>query len=189
MAKKKPAKWFRILVERAGGGTFVYRPDWNKDGMFRWQRATQVRDEINSEGGKAKLQYVQLAKATDDERVAFINKWCDGDIYIEKGSSKEHVANLVALLYKVAMVGKDVGQVVDVVSGYRTKAEQQRLYNMWLAGTGNLAAIPGTSNHEKGRAADCYINGVALNSYAPTACKNRGLVFPVGGEAWHAELA
>lgn len=36
-----------------------------------------------------------------------------------------------------------------VSSGTRTRAEQQRLYDLYRAGKGNLAAVPGTSNHEE----------------------------------------
>lgn len=37
-----------------------------------------------------------------------------------------------------------------ITSGIRTRAEQQALYDAWKAGTGNLAAAPGQSNHEGG---------------------------------------
>jgi peptidoglycan hydrolase-like protein with peptidoglycan-binding domain len=36
-----------------------------------------------------------------------------------------------------------------VTSGTRTRAEQQHLYNLYRAGKGNLAAVPGSSNHEE----------------------------------------
>lgn len=39
-------------------------------------------------------------------------------------------------------------------SSYRTYAQQQELYQMYLNGTGNLAAKPGTSNHGWGLAVD-----------------------------------
>lgn len=39
-------------------------------------------------------------------------------------------------------------------SSYRTYAQQQELYAMYLNGTGNLAAVPGTSNHGWGTAVD-----------------------------------
>ena len=39
-------------------------------------------------------------------------------------------------------------------SSYRTLAQQHELYDMYLAGTGNLAAKPGTSNHGWGVAVD-----------------------------------
>lgn len=40
-------------------------------------------------------------------------------------------------------------------SSYRTYEEQEELYQDYLNGTGNLAAVPGTSNHGTGIAVDC----------------------------------
>lgn len=40
------------------------------------------------------------------------------------------------------------------LSGYRTYAQQAELYREYLAGQGPLAAVPGTSEHETGRALD-----------------------------------
>jgi len=57
--------------------------------------------------------------------------------------------NSLAAAYKKAGFGN-----LSVISGGRTYAEQQRLYQMYLNGTGNLAAKPGTSVHESGRAVD-----------------------------------
>jgi LAS superfamily LD-carboxypeptidase LdcB len=39
-------------------------------------------------------------------------------------------------------------------SSYRTFAQQQELYNLYVSGKGNLAAKPGTSNHGWGLAVD-----------------------------------
>jgi murein L,D-transpeptidase YcbB/YkuD len=38
----------------------------------------------------------------------------------------------------------------------RTRAAQQKLYNLFLSGRGATAAVPGTSNHEGGRALDIW---------------------------------
>lgn len=86
-------------------------------------------------------------------------------------------------------VGKAIGKPLEVISGLRTRAEQARLYQMYLDGTGNLAAPPGKSNHEHGGAADVYVDGVALANVpgAREAAERAGLHFPVPGEAWHAE--
>jgi LysM repeat protein len=40
------------------------------------------------------------------------------------------------------------------LSGYRSYAQQLYLYNLYLSGQGNLAAVPGTSSHEYGIAID-----------------------------------
>jgi LAS superfamily LD-carboxypeptidase LdcB len=49
---------------------------------------------------------------------------------------------------------KQFGSDLPIASGGRTYQEQVALYNQWKAGKGNLAAKPGTSVHESGRAVD-----------------------------------
>lgn len=46
------------------------------------------------------------------------------------------------------------GITLILQSGFRTMEEQQRLYEKYQAGTGNLAARPGYSNHQDGSAVD-----------------------------------
>lgn len=46
------------------------------------------------------------------------------------------------------------GQDLSIVSGGRSRQDQERLYAAYKAGRGNLAAKPGTSVHESGRAVD-----------------------------------
>lgn len=75
----------------------------------------------------------------------------------------------------------------SVLSGLRSRAEQEVLYRRYLAGTGNLAARPGTSRHESGNAADLTPSS-ARDTHGALA-RRFGLHFPVPGEAWHVELA
>lgn len=51
---------------------------------------------------------------------------------------------------------KRCGNYLEAVDDYRTNAEQQALYDAYLNGTGNLAAVPGSpySNHQQGLAID-----------------------------------
>lgn len=76
-----------------------------------------------------------------------------------------------------------LGGILSITSGFRSRAQQQRLYDMYLAGTGNLAAPPGSSMHERGLAIDHAPSGSGINS---SAGKFR-LHHPVGGEPWHVE--
>lgn len=94
-----------------------------------------------------------------------------------------------ALRAALEQVAEQLGKPLDVISGLRTRAEQEELYRRYKAGTGNLAAVPGTSRHESGHAADVYIDGVALANVpgARAAAAAAGLGFPVPGEAWHVE--
>jgi len=96
-----------------------------------------------------------------------------------------------ALRFRLEQVGRQLGKPLEVISGHRSREEQADLYQRYLNGTGNLAAPPGSSRHETGRAADVYVDGVALASVegASAAAETAGLGFPVPGEAWHVELA
>ena len=49
---------------------------------------------------------------------------------------------------------KKDGVDLQISSSYRSREEQERLYQAYLNGTGNLAAKPGSSNHESGLAID-----------------------------------
>lgn len=63
-------------------------------------------------------------------------------------------SNLAAMRAEsVRRLGVDV-YPAGGLSGYRTYAQQAELYRAYLAGTGPLAAAPGTSAHESGRALD-----------------------------------
>ena len=94
------------------------------------------------------------------------------------------------LYQRLDSLAQVLGQPLRVASGWRTRHEQEGLYQQFLGGTGNLAAVPGTSQHEIGFAADVYVGSVALADYRGAAdqAATLGLHFPVAGEAWHVEL-
>lgn len=81
-------------------------------------------------------------------------------------------------------VCKRLSMKVTNSTSYRTYEEQQRLYNLYLAGNGNKAAKPGTSYHEIGLAIDMndtyYKQTVVVNTFYNNGW-NRG----VSGEPWH----
>ena len=88
-------------------------------------------------------------------------------------------------LEALAAFNRAAGGRFSVYSGLRTYAEQAALYQRYLNG-GNLAARPGTSNHESGNAADLAPSN-ARDTHGALAAKF-GLHFPVPSEAWHIEL-
>lgn len=73
----------------------------------------------------------------------------------------------------------------NIDSDYRSRAQQAALYQSYLNGTGNLAAPPGSSNHETGTAFD--INSAFLQQNPDTVryLLNHGFDRDVGGEPWH----
>ena len=82
----------------------------------------------------------------------------------------------------VAAAKKD-GVDLQIGSGWRSRAEQEVLYQKYLNGTGNLAAKPGTSNHESGQAIDFKSTPGAFDWLARNAEKFGLKNLP--GEAWH----
>ena len=79
-----------------------------------------------------------------------------------------------------------------ILSGRRSRGEQQALYDAWVAGEGNYAAVPGTSKHERRLAADLALfDGLDWPEVHDEAAE-RGLHFPVydkngNHEDWHVE--
>jgi TP901 family phage tail tape measure protein len=75
------------------------------------------------------------------------------------------------------------GGQVNVVSGFRSSAQQAVLYQRYLAGTGNLAAPPGRSKHEQGLAVDFGGNRALYTQLAEQNLLRR----TVPSEPWHFE--
>tara|TARA_R110000787_G_scaffold4185_9_gene16193 strand:+ start:8038 stop:9489 length:1452 start_codon:yes stop_codon:yes gene_type:complete len=82
---------------------------------------------------------------------------------------------------------------IGVTSAFRTYDEQSALFEDYDngLGDGNLAAPPGTSNHEFGFAVDLTMAGVSteIKEWFHDQAPAYGLAFPVGGEDWHIEPA
>ncbi len=119
------------------------------------------------------------AAAPPSGPAADVGKWVTGK---KDGLNPE-------LLNRLARLGEKLGKPIEVKSGFRSRAEQEKLYAAYKAGHGNLAAKPGTSKHESGNAADVYIGGTALRDYpgATAAASEIGLKFTVPSESWHIE--
>jgi hypothetical protein len=86
---------------------------------------------------------------------------------------------------RAAARGKGVS--LHIVSGFRTMAQQRYLYNLYLAGKGNLAAKPGYSNHQSGHALDLNTSAGGVYSFLA----NHGAAYrfrrTVPSEKWHWE--
>lgn len=82
----------------------------------------------------------------------------------------------------VAAAKRD-GVDLQIVSGWRSRQEQEVLYQKYLNGTGNLAAKPGTSNHESGQAID-FKNTPGAFAWLKKNAEKFGLK-NLPGEPWH----
>ena len=81
------------------------------------------------------------------------------------------------------------GITLHVISGFRTMAQQQHLYNLYKAGKGNLAAPPGYSNHQGGIAVDVQVGSTSSSTYKWLAANAHkyGFARTVPSEPWHWE--
>ncbi len=100
-----------------------------------------------------------------------------GDLY---GVNRE-------LLRRALNAARAQGIAIRINSGYRSTAEQQRLYDRYLSGEGPLAAKPGTSWHEFRGALDAkWMDGVPLRDRR-SVVESQGLAFTVASESWHIQ--
>jgi LAS superfamily LD-carboxypeptidase LdcB len=79
------------------------------------------------------------------------------------------------------------GVSLKIRSGFRTYKKQAKLYKQYRQGQGNLAAPPGFSNHESGRALDLYITDHDALAWLQKHAATYGFHRTVPGEAWHWE--
>ncbi len=80
------------------------------------------------------------------------------------------------------------GIALQVNSAFRTMQEQEALYGAYEAGTGNLAARPGYSNHQGGIAVDIAVSGLPRTyAWLEQNGARFGFKRTVPSEAWHWE--
>jgi len=87
----------------------------------------------------------------------------------------------------MAKAASKKGVDLRIRSGFRTFAKQERLYKEYRRGDGNLAAPPGYSNHESGRALDLYVTDHKAFDWLTEHARTYGFHRTVPGEAWHWE--
>ena len=76
---------------------------------------------------------------------------------------------------------------LHIVSGFRTMAHQQALYRAYRRGRGNLAAVPGQSNHQSGHALDLNTSTPGVLRWLERNARRFGFRRTVPTEAWHWE--
>lgn len=72
------------------------------------------------------------------------------------------------LLGKLNRLGMKTGKTITITSGFRSRAEQERLYARYVSSGYDpryVAAKPGQSNHEKGLAIDAVVDGKPVGAF------------------------
>lgn len=97
------------------------------------------------------------------------------------------VTMVAPAMRSLAQARRELGLPIfgNVVSSYRTREQQQRLWNAYQNGTGNLAAKPGTSNHETGHAVDIASTFLSSHPDLRQWLLQHGWTNDVPGEPWH----
>lgn len=74
-----------------------------------------------------------------------------------------------------------------IASGFRTMAHQEALYRAYRRGRGNLAAVPGRSNHQSGHALDLNTSTPGVLRWLERNARRFGFRRTVPTEPWHWE--
>lgn len=87
----------------------------------------------------------------------------------------------------MASAARKRGIVLGIRSGFRSQDEQRELYRQFRRGWGNLAARPGYSNHQSGKALDIDIEDYDVFEWLRGNAGRFGFKRTVRREAWHWE--
>ena len=102
---------------------------------------------------------------------------------VDLGGGHKVDASIAPQVKSMIAAAKKDGVDLKITSAHRSRAKQEELYAKYKAGTGNLAAKPGTSNHESGLAIDFTNTPGAYDWLAKNAGKFGLKNLP--GEPWH----
>lgn len=95
-------------------------------------------------------------------------------------------AHIAKQFDSMVAAAKQDGVNITITSGARSRAEQERLYAAYKNGTGNLAAKPGTSNHESGDALD--LGPPSAYAWLKQNAGRFGFLNKIASEPWHWSL-
>jgi hypothetical protein len=105
------------------------------------------------------------------------------------GQAEQITLDSIAPYTQLQEAAAQANLTLAIESAFRTYASQAALYQLYQAGQGNLAAAPGTSNHQHGQAFDLNTGDfdsplyVWLTEHAPRF----GFIRTVNKEHWHWE--
>jgi hypothetical protein len=102
---------------------------------------------------------------------------------VDLGGGKKVDASIAGNVKAMIEAAKRDGVDLKITSAHRSREQQEVLYQKYLKGTGNLAAKPGTSNHEGGLAID-FTNTPGAHAWLAKNAGRFGLK-NLPGEPWH----
>ncbi len=116
--------------------------------------------------------------------------WAHGrkkQIQLVHVSGVELEAKTARAFREMAKAARKQGITIAIRSGFRSHDKQKELYKRFRRGRGHLAAKPGYSNHQNGRAVDIYIDEYKVYEWLRKHAAKYGFKKTVRREAWHWE--
>jgi len=98
--------------------------------------------------------------------------------------------NTARAYLRMRNAARSSGVTLRVVSGFRSMAQQRYLYHCYktrACNGGNLAAVPGYSNHQSGHALDLNTSAGGVYSWLASHGRAYGFRRTVPSEKWHWE--
>lgn len=98
--------------------------------------------------------------------------------------------NTAAAFARMEAAAAGYGVELEIVSGFRTMSEQERLYDCYInckCNNCNLAAMPGFSNHQSGRALDLNTRTPGVHDWLVAHAGAYGFRSTIASEPWHWE--
>ena len=110
-----------------------------------------------------------------------------GNIKVAQMDGKIVEATVYCQVSRGKDIAKNAGKTLTVNSGWRSVDSQRRLYALYKAGRGNVAAPPGRSHHNCGHAIDFAGSARSSGWLRSNAPKFNFQYVAIRGETWHFE--
>ena len=133
-------------------------------------------------GGSAQPGNTSSQRAANPQSATASSGKPSGNL-VDLGGGKKVDASIAGNVKAMIEAAKRDGVDLKITSAHRSREQQEVLYQKYLNGTGNLAAKPGTSNHESGLAID-FTNTPGAHAWLAKNAGRFGLK-NLRGEPWH----
>lgn len=168
--------WFRVRTVDNLTGLFATR-QWAQDALdqaiksYRYGELAGHTDTVIVEAPGPTLSTIR------------INDWLVGNVVPIADVPLPYRANYRDTLRRAALAAYRYGHVVYVSSSFRTRKQQEAAYDLYINHGGPLAAVPGTSPHERGLGLD--IPNARTTPGLIVELRKLGLKDDVPSEIWH----
>lgn len=172
----------------AGGQTGEYGPT-----TAQAVRSFQARNNIQQNGkvGPTTWEALKTAGAIPGRYLGKFDAYRYGQhigkIDVVEIDGKKVAAKTARAWQELKAAAARDGVRLKLNSGFRTHGEQQALYRAYQSGRGNLAAYPGTSNHQHGQALDIDVARQDAYDWMHAHAPGLGWERTVSSEPWHWE--